>query len=154
MNKLRGFEVVTSYLSKNINLPERKTAGSAAYDLEAAEDVDIPVFSFGQKPILVKTGLKAYFPKNEVLVLASRSSYPIKHNIILANGIGIIDSDYYNNSDNEGHLMVALFNFSNDVFHIHKGDRIAQAMFMPFLISDFDTSNGIRTGGFGSTDKI
>ena len=51
MNKLRGFEVVTSYLSKNINLPERKTAGSAAYDLDAAEDVDIPVFSFGQKPI-------------------------------------------------------------------------------------------------------
>lgn len=154
MEKIRGFEIISSYENKDIHLPERKTAASAAYDLEAAEDTDIPVFSLGQKPILVKTGLKSYFPKDEVLILANRSSNPMKHGLVLANSIGVIDSDYYNNADNEGHLLIAFYNFSNETVHIQKGDRIAQAMFMPFLVADNDNASGIRTGGFGSTGKV
>lgn len=153
MSKQRGFEIIEAYKDKNINVPQRKTVGSAGYDIEAAEDTTIPTFSFGQKPTLVKTGLKSYFPSNEVLYLVNRSSNPLKKGLVLANSIGIIDSDYYNNPDNEGHLMFAYYNFNDEDIIIHKGDRIGQGIFSPFLLTDSDTITGNRLGGFGSTDK-
>lgn len=153
MSSLRGFEVISSYKDKEINLPKRQTTGSAGYDIEAAEDTVVPAFSFGQKPTIIKTGLKSYFQNNEVLLLVNRSSNPMKKGLVMANSIGIIDADYYNNPDNEGHLMFAYYNFSTEDVLVKKGDRIGQGIFTNFLTTDNDNATGTRSGGFGSTNK-
>ena len=152
MNK-RGFEIAKGFEDKNINLPIRKTALSAGYDAEAAEDTIIPPFKPGIKPTLVKTGLKAYCQDNEWVMVANRSSNPGKKHLVLANGIGIVDADYYGNEDNDGHIMFAYFNMSDKEVIIKKGDVIGQLVFMSYLTTDDDNSKGIRKGGFGSTSK-
>ena len=168
--KNRGFEICKDYIDKDINLPVRKTKNSVGYDIEAAEDTVIPSIwknIFGNfskfikgdkeyleiKPTLVKTGLKSYFGEDEVLMLANRSSNPGKKGLILANSLGIIESDYYENPDNDGHLMYAYYNFFPVDITIKKHDTIGQAYFQNFLKADNDHAEGIRTGGFGSTDK-
>ncbi len=152
MDKKRGFEIAKGFEDAGINLPVRSTKNSAGYDIEAAEDVIIPAFKAGQKPILVKTGLKAYMQSDEVLILANRSSNPGKKGLILANSIGIVDSDYYGNPDNDGHIMFAFFNFKDEDIEIKKGERIGQGMFQKYLVTDNDVAEGERTGGFGSTN--
>ncbi|MBR3153317.1 MAG: dUTP diphosphatase [Clostridia bacterium] len=153
MERKRGFEVANGFEDKEINLPIRKTKYSAGYDVEAAEDCVIPSFKFGDKPTLVKTGIKAYMMDDEYLMLANRSSNPGKKGLILANSVGIIDKDYYGNPDNDGHIMYAFYNFKNEDVTIKKGDVIGQAIFHKFLISDDDSAEGERIGGFGSTSK-
>jgi dUTP pyrophosphatase len=152
MDKKRGFEIAKGFENAGINLPARSTKNSAGYDIEAAEDVTIPAFKAGQKPILVKTGLKAYMQSDEVLILANRSSNPAKKGLILANSIGVVDSDYYENPDNDGHIMFAFFNFKAEDIEIKKGERIGQGMFQKYLVTDNDIAGGERTGGFGSTN--
>lgn len=149
--KLRGFEVVSSWQDKNIQLPMRKTASSAGYDIEAAADCTIPA----GETYLVPTGLKAYMGPNEVLTLHIRSSMAIKHNLMCVNNVGIIDADYYNNEDNEGHILVALWNRSDEDFVIKKGERIAQGIFLQYLTADGDEAGlgARRQGGFGSTGR-
>ena len=154
MEKIRGFEIVKGYENKNINLPVRKTKDSAGYDFEAAEDCIIPVYSKDcVKPTLVKTGIKAYFGKDEMLALYNRSSNPMKKGLVLANGVGIVDSDYYENPDNDGHIMFSFFNISGNDIQIKKGDCIGQGIFQKFFKVDGDCSNGERLGGYGSTSK-
>lgn len=152
MERKRGFEIAKGFENSNINLPVRKTKYSAGYDIEAAEDTVIPSFKKGMKPTLVKTGIKAYMGEDEVLILANRSSNPGKKGLILANSIGVIDSDYYGNPDNDGHIMFAFYNIKDEDIEIKKGDRIGQAIFTPYLVADNDTANGERNGGFGSTN--
>ena len=151
MEKKRGFEIAKGFEDKNINLPVRKTKASAGYDFEAAEDTVIPAFKPGTKPVLVKTGVKSYFGEDEVLILANRSSNPMKKGLVLANSIGVIDSDYYSNPDNDGHIMFAFYNFGDTDVTIEKGTAIGQGIFYKFLTSDEDVANGTRVGGFGST---
>lgn len=153
MERKRGFEIARGFENSNINLPVRKTKYSAGYDIEAAEDTVIPSFKKGMKPTLVKTGIKAYMGEDEVLILANRSSNPGKKGLILANSIGVIDSDYYGNPDNDGHIMFAFYNIKDEDIEIKKGDAIGQGIFQKFLITDNDVSQGQRTGGFGSTSK-
>ncbi len=153
MERKRGFEIAKGFENSNINLPVRSTKNSAGYDVEAAEDCIIPAFKPGQKPTLVKTGIKAYMESDEVLILANRSSNPGKKGLILANSIGVVDSDYYENPDNDGHIMYAFFNFKAEDIEIKKGDRIGQAIFQKYLVTDDDIAQGERTGGFGSTNK-
>lgn len=153
MEKVRGFEIAKGFENKGINLPVRKTKYSAGYDIEAAEDVVIPSFKKGANPTLVKTGLKAYMKDDEYLMLANRSSNPKKKGLILANSIGVIDKDYYGNIDNDGHFMFAFYNIKEEDVEIKKGEVIGQAMFMPYLVADNDVAEGIREGGFGSTNK-
>lgn len=150
--KQRGFEIVTDYKDKGIHIPVRKTARSAAYDLEAAEDIVLPSFQKGMKPTLIPTGLKAYMQEDEVLLLVPRSSSPKKQGISFPHSIGVIDADYYNNVDNEGHIFVQCINLKGEDVTIHKGDTICQAIFQKFLIADDDCADGERVGGFGSTD--
>lgn len=152
MDKKRGFEVAKGFENSEINLPVRKTKYSAGYDIEAAEDIIIPIFKKGDKPTLVKTGLKAYMQDDEVLILANRSSNPGKKGLILANSIGVIDKDYYGNSDNDGHIMFAFYNIKEHDIEIKKGDAIGQGIFQKFLITDNDVAEGLRAGGFGSTN--
>lgn len=151
--KTRGFEVCKGFEDMNINIPVRKTASSAGYDFEAAEDTVVPAFKPGIKPTLVKTGIKAYMMGDEVLYLYNRSSNPGKRGLILANSVGVIDKDYYGNPDNDGHIMFAFFNFKDEDVTINKGDAIGQGVFAKYLVSDDDHAEGSRTGGFGSTDK-
>ena len=168
--KKRGFEICKGYEDKDINLPIRKTKNSVGYDIEAAEETVIPSiwktvftnmgkFLKGEndyepiKPTLVKTGIKSYFREDEVLFLANRSSNPAKKGLILANSIGIVECDYYENPDNDGHLMYAFYNFFPTDTIIHKHDTVGQAYFQQFLVADNDVStNAKRMGGFGSTD--
>lgn len=153
MEKIRGFEIAKGFEDKNINLPIRKTRYSAGYDVEAAEDCVIPSYKFGMKPTLVKTGIKAYMPEDEYLMLCNRSSNPFKKGLVMANSIGVIDADYYENPDNDGHFMYAFYNFFDHDLEIKKGDIIGQAIFQKYYISDDDSAEGQRKGGFGSTSK-
>lgn len=148
----RGFEIAKGYEDKGITLPVRKTKHSAGYDIAAAEDVVIPSYKPGIKPTLIPTGLKAYCMEDEYFMLVNRSSGP-KKGLLMANSIGIVDSDYYGNVDNDGHFYFQYWNVSNHDLEIKKGDIIGQVIFQKFLITDDDKAEGIRTGGFGSTDK-
>lgn len=169
-NKIRGFEVCKGFEKENINIPERKTKCSVGYDVESAEDIVVPsiwktVFkNFGKyitgskeldeiKPTLIKTGLKSYFMEDEILILANKSSLPFKKGFIMANSCGIIESDFYSNESNDGHLMYAYYNFFPNDTIVKKGDVIGQAYFQKFLVADGDKATGIRVGGFGSTSK-
>lgn len=170
MNRVRGFEICKGLENSDINLPIRKTAKSVGYDLEAFEDTTIPsiwknvfenITKFLKhdtdykeiKPTLVRTGIKSYFGDDEVLILANRSSHPIKKGLVLANSIGIVESDYYGNPQNDGELMYAYYNFFPIDVTIKKHDAVGQAYFQKFLIADDDNATGKRLGGFGSTDK-
>ena len=153
MENIRRFEIAKGFEEKEIHLPERKTKYSAGYDIEAAEDCIIPTFKFGSKPTLVKTGLKVYIPKDEYLMLCNRSSNPIKKGIVLANGVGIIDADFYGNPDNDGAFSFAFYNLFEKDVEIKKGDIIGQAIFQKYYVVDEDVAQGERVGGFGSTNK-
>ena len=149
----RGFEIAKGWEAKNINLPVRKTKHAAGYDFEAAEDTLVPSFKKGVNPTLIPTGIKAYMADDEVLYLYNRSSNPKKKGLILANSVGVIDKDYYNNPDNDGHIMFAFYNMKEEDIIIKKGEAVGQGVFMKYLVTDDDKATGIRTGGFGSTDK-
>lgn len=151
--KIRGFEIASGWEDKGINLPIRKTANSAAYDLEAAEDIVLPSFEKGMKPTLIPTGLKSYMGSDEVLIIVPRSSSPKKQGISFPHSMGVIDSDYYENPDNDGHIFVQVINLKDEDVLIKKGDTVAQAMFQKYLTIDNDNATGERLGGFGSTDK-
>ena len=104
------------------------------------------------KPTLVPTGIKSYIPREMYLQLQVRSSLPLKHWLILANGVGIIDRDYYNNPDNEGHIYFQLINLSPRDILLKKGDKIGQGIFLYYGTVSRDRPVKIeRTGGFGST---
>ena len=150
--KQRGFEIVKGYEDKDIHMPVRKTKYSAGYDVEAAEDIVIPVYTSGIKPTLIPTGLKAYCAEDEFFMLENRSSGP-KKGFLMANSIGIVDHDYYGNIDNDGHFYFQYFNCSDHEITVHKGDVIGQVIFQKYYLTDDDHSDGIREGGFGSTDK-
>lgn len=124
MEKVRGFEIAKGFENAGINMPVRKTKYSAGYDIEAAEDTVIPSFKKGMNPTLVKTGLKAYMQGDEYLKLCNRSSNPKKKGLILSNSIGVVDSDYYGNPDNDGHIMFAFYNVKDEDTVIKKGDVI------------------------------
>ena len=161
----RGFEIVSKFKNEDINLPVRKTNASAGYDFEAAESLIVPsiwkilaekVFvgeATGLKATLIPTGIKSYMLDDEYLQLSIRSGTALKTGLILANGVGIVDSDYYNNPDNEGHIMFPVHNLGFRDKLIKKGERVGQGLFLKYLKVDDDVSNGTRIGGFGSTDK-
>lgn len=156
--KIRGFEVVSQLeLDKHfmdvtqgdVKLPSRKTRSSAGYDFHLLEDLTLKP----QEQAIVKTGIKAYMLPDEVLQIVVRSSLGFKYNIRMMNQVGIIDSDYYNNPSNEGHIMIALQNHSLNLVNLKKGDGIAQGIFQKYLIIDKDNSpKNSRNGGIGSTD--
>jgi len=144
----RRFAPVQAYAGR-VRMPQRKTSLSAGYDLEAAEDV---IIQPGQVA-LVPTGLKAYMGPGEVLLLAVRSSLAVRRQVTLANGIGVIDADYVDNPDNEGHIMVALANLGQRPVTIARGERIAQGIFLNYMTTADDQPGGARVGGIGSTGR-
>lgn len=145
----RGFEWVAGYENSGLCLPVRSTAQSAGYDIAAAADCCIRP---GESK-LIPTGIKAYMLANEYLGLHIRSGLAVKQRLYLANGQGIIDADYYNNPDNEGHILIALVNGGEKDFMVTKGLRIAQGIFYSYLLADQDDHviKSVRSGGIGST---
>lgn len=144
----RKFELLSTENDTSL-LPERSTAHSAGYDIKSAEDITIEP---GQIK-LVKTNIKAAMEHDEVLYLYDRSSNPRKKGIVLINSVGVIDSDYYNNPDNEGHIMGQFMNITDKPVELKRGERMMQGVFMKYLTVDDDSATGSRMGGFGSTGK-
>ena len=105
------------------------------------------------KPSLVATGVKCRMPENTYLELNIRSSCPLKYWLVLANSVGVIDADYYNNLDNEGEIFFQIINLSPFPIQLKKGDIIGQGIFKEYLTTEDDAAGGERTGGFGSTSK-
>ena len=157
--KTRGFEKVSQgQWDKDVkisnqeipHLPQRATAKSAGYDIFSP-------FSFILYPedeIKLPTGFKSYMMDDEFLMFVPRSGHGFKYYARLANTIGIVDSDYYNNCDNEGHCWVKIRNEGDKTMSVKEGDAIAQAIFQKYLLVDGDDFDGEeRIGGFGSTTK-
>lgn len=103
------------------------------------------------KPTLVSTGMKCKLDPGTYLELSVRSSCPLKYWLVLANSVGIIDADYYNNPDNEGEIFFQMINLSPFPIKLQKGDAIGQGIIKPYLVTEDDAATGSRVGGFGST---
>lgn len=135
----------------SIKLPKRATLGSAGYDFYAPTQI---TFEKG-KSILVPTGIRSKIDEGWVLSIYPRSGLGFKHRCQLDNTVGIIDSDYYNSS-NEGHIMIKISCDAHDEGHtavVEAGDGFAQGIFTQFGITYDDNADGVRDGGFGSTTK-
>ena len=182
MNNKCYFEVVSRFNNDVSLLPKRGTKNSAGYDLVVAEDITISPYmqlysimakqtynrahiedSLDQvaeitklldtRPTLVSTGVKCHLPENKYLELSVRSSTPLKYWLIMANSVGIIDADYYNNPGNEGEIFIQLINLSPIEIKLHKGDVIAQAIIKTYDTVKDDNVEQERVGGLGSTTK-
>lgn len=103
------------------------------------------------RPQLVPTGVKCKLDRGTYLQISMRSSCPLKYWLILANGVGIIDYDYYNSEANEGHIFFQIINLSPSRIELHRGDRIGQGVILPYLTTEDDEAGGVRIGGLGST---
>ena len=131
-------------------LPSYATEESACMDIRSNEDIII-------KPghtCLVSTGIHTEIPKGYVALVFPRSGLSIKQGGSLANCVGVIDSDFYNNSTNEGHFSFTLYNSSDKTYHVLKGEAFGQGIFQKFLTVDHEAEiKQERTYGFGSTNK-
>ena len=147
---MRGFELIEGM---NGELPIKATIHSAGVDFIASADIRIPAFRFKGEATLVPTGVKAFMQNDEYLQIFARSSIPVNLGLIMSNGVGIVDADYYNNPTNEGHIMIEFNNLTNEHITIKKGTRIAQGIFNKILpvTHGVRVKNDIRNGGFGST---
>lgn len=131
---------------EDIKLPSRATEQSAGYDFVAP-------YGFKLNPgeeIKIPTGIRVKIDKDWCLMCVPRSSVGFKYGVRLANTIAVIDADYFD-SNNEGHIFLKFINGGNEVFEVHKGDRIAQGVFLPYGVTYSDDSKGVRNGGIGST---
>jgi len=147
---MRKFEVVTGY-EEVAKLPKRSTKHSAGYDFHTTNS--LPVLILPQKTVVFDTGIKVSMESDEVLLMHIRSSVGIKCGIILSNCTGVIDADYYNNPDNEGHIRIALTNIGDVAQTIKPQEKVAQGIFMKYITTDDDNPTGKRVGGIGSTGK-
>ena len=146
---MRKFEVAKGFEDRGVVIPQRKTSKSAGYDIVALIDEDV-YLSPGQS-VNLATGLKACMEDDEVMLLFIRSSLGIKKGVTLSNNCGVIDADYYDNPDNDGHFILNVINTSNEVQCIPARSRVAQAVFVKYLTVDDDKATGERVGGIGST---
>ena len=152
---MRKFAVVKDEFLKydvkaeDIKLPVRATRTSVAYDCYSPIDEVVNP----NETKLIFTNVKAYFNDDEGLFLATTSGMG-KKGVILAQGIGVIESDYAGNISNDGNLGFMLYNHGSNPYEIKKGDKIGQAWFQKFLTVDDEVPpTAVRTGGFGSTVK-
>lgn len=127
-------------LYNEYSLPQRDSVYTAGYDIYLLEELTIKP---GERK-KVPTGIKSYFDKEEVLLLVVRSSMGFKYNIRLCNQVGVIDADYYNNKDNEGHIWLMIQNEGNEEYNFKKGEAIAQGLFMKYLTTKSDKSINIQ----------
>lgn len=135
----------------NIKLPKRATKGSAGYDFS------FPYGTTELNPgvsVLIPTGIKCEIAEGWVLKEYPRSSLGFNYRIQLDNTVGIIDSDYYNNPKNEGHIMIKITNDSREHMTcvLETGSNFCQGIFVPYGITIDDDVIATRKGGIGSTN--
>lgn len=150
---MRKFEIVRNDAIKYdvipTKMPVRATKNSAGYDIYSPVNIVIQPKSME----MIWTNIKAQFEADEVLLLCVTSGMG-KHQIMLANTLGVIDSDYYGNVSNDGNLGFRLYNFGDEPYVITAGDKIGQGIFMKYLTVDNEAEiTNERVGGFGSTVK-
>lgn len=134
---------------EELQLPKRQTKYSAGYDFYSLIDFVLHPNEVKKIP----TGIKFTMNEDEMLMLVVRSSMGFKYNVRMTNQVGIFESDYYNNSANEGHAWFSLQNHGDKDYIVKKGDRIGQGIFMKYLTVDNEEDIlSTRTGGFGSTN--
>ncbi len=137
-------------LYKSYNVPSRATKASAGYDFNVLKDFEVKPKEIKKIP----TGIKAKMEDDEFLGLYIRSSLGFKYNLRLTNQVGIIDSDYYNNENNEGHIWFSIQNEGDKTIEFKRNDRIVQGIFSKFLIvSNEQKVTNVRKSGIGSTNK-
>lgn len=137
-------------IGTEIPLPYYATAGAAALDLHACTDSDTVIPPHAR--VMIPTGIAAAIPEGHVGIMAVRSSMGVKNGINLANGIGVIDSDY------RGEMRVTLYNTTDTEYTVHSGDRIAQLMVIPVACPPIEVVDTLPEtergeGGFGSTGR-
>lgn len=136
-------------LYEEYNIPRRQTKHSAGYDFESLSDYIINPNESVRIPLCIK----AQMYEDEVLMLYVRSSMGFKYNVRMCNQVGIIDSDYYNNIDNEGNIFIKLKNEGDIAYNIKKGDKVCQGIFTKFLTTENEEKiDEIRNSGIGSTN--
>ncbi|MCX4303781.1 MAG: dUTP diphosphatase [Clostridia bacterium] len=149
---MRKFEFVNRLKGKSDfydRLPERSTKNSAGYDFFNTNDVVCK----SHQITMIPTGIKAKFPEDEMLLLFNRSSNPKKKGLIILNGVGVVDSDYYGNADNDGEMAFVFYNMLDEDVRIEAGEKLGQGIFVKYAKTDDDIAEGERQGGFGSTGK-
>lgn len=146
---LRKFEYVNRIKEKSFDLPKRSTKKSGGYDFFVPKDTICKAHEI----TLIKSGVKAYFPDNEVLLLFNRSSNPKKKGLIIPNGVGVVDADYVDNADNEGEIGGLFYNMLDEDVILKAGEKMMQGIFVQYGITNNDSAEGERTGGFGSTGR-
>ena len=129
-------------------LPRRATAGSAGYDFICPADVTLQP----SEAVTIPTGIRCEMQPGWVLMLFPRSGLGFKHQVRLANTVGVIDADYFR-AANEGHIMVRIVNGGDHAVSIAKGERFCQGVFLPHGLAEEETVLAGREGGFGSTGK-
>ena len=132
----------------NYKMPVRKTEASAGYDFFAIKDIEIEPGEIKKIP----TGIKAKYPYDEVLLLFIRSSMGFKYNLRMCNQVGVIDADFYNNIDNEGHMWFALQNEGKEKVIIKANEAFGQGIFLKYLTCGEEVENK-RTGWSGKPGK-
>lgn len=145
----RFFEVVKDEFRKNsgdIKLPTRATEHSAGYDFYSPVDITIPPHEM----VMIWSDVKASMYYDNVLLLFVRSSMG-KHPVVIANGTGLIDADYYSNEANDGNIGFRLLNLGDTPYEIKIGDRIGQGIFIKYGTVKNDATKAKRNSGFGST---
>lgn len=182
MDKIRGFEVVKqehrTLPDEVVKLPIRSTKTSAGYDFFVTQDLVIKP----QQKVKFKTDVKAYMGTDEVLLMDVRSSIGAGSDLMIANTIGVVDSDFYENVDDDGNIRISLRNLKPEMtiigfakvvdingliwdmplienlteentVTIKAGERVAQGIFVKYLKADNGNSDIERTAGTGSTGK-
>lgn len=137
------------YMLDEIPMPKRATKGSAGYDICTPFDIDL----LPNEEINIPTGLKCKIDNGWALFALPKSGLGFKYFVRLANTIGLIDEDYYNNENNEGHMWVKIRNEGSKLLHIDAYKGVCQMVFLPYGITYDDESEGVRKGGFGSTNS-
>jgi dUTP pyrophosphatase len=134
-------------LRADVELPDYESADAAAFDLAAAEDVEV----LPGRVALVPTGLSVEVPRGMFLGIFARSSTPLKRGLMIANGVGVVDPDYCGPDDE---VKIAAMNFTDRAVIVRRGDRIAQAMFIASPRVRWQEARELRgesRGGFGAT---
>ena len=136
-------------LYESYSLPKRSTKNSAGYDFYAIEEFSIKP----NESKLIPLGIKVCMNSDEVLFLIVRSSQGFKYNVRMCNQVGVIDSDYYNNPNNEGHMFIKLVNEGQEEYKVNKNDKIVQGIFSKYLTVDNEENiEKERVSGIGSTN--
>lgn len=133
---------------KEINLPKRSTRFSAGHDICTPFDVKL----YPGEKLMIPTGIRCEMSEEYVMLIFPRSSLGIKKGMTISNTVPVVDADYFF-ADNEGHIFISIKNNGNDVLELRSGEKIVQAVFVPFGVADEEEITTERTGGIGSTGK-